>query len=45
MFSSTERLQKRTPNNGIDRAAYIQLLAEEFRDTTNLGKIVHTILI
>lgn len=36
MFSSTERLNKRTPNNGIDRESYIRLLAEEYYGTTNL---------
>lgn len=41
MFSSSQRLAKRTPNNGIDRESYIQLLADEFRDTTNLGISSH----
>lgn len=43
MFSSAERLQKRTPKNGIDRAAFIELLADEFRDTTNLGNLTYWI--
>lgn len=38
MFSSKERLAKRTPNNGIDRESYIRLLADEYYETTNLGK-------
>lgn len=40
MFSSCQRLDQRTPNNGIDRESYIQLLADEYRDTTNLGKLL-----
>lgn len=38
MFSTRERLAKKTPNNGIDRESYIQLLAEEYYETTDLGK-------
>jgi armadillo repeat-containing protein 7 len=35
MFSSKERLQKRTPENGIGRGDYIQLLVDEFYESNN----------
>lgn len=38
MFSSSERLQKKTPANGIDRKEYINLLVDEYYETTNVGK-------
>lgn len=37
MFSSIDRLKKRTPEQGIDRKEYIQLLVDEYYETTNVG--------
>lgn len=38
MFSSLERLRRKTPANGIDRKEYIRLLVDEYHETTNVGK-------
>lgn len=38
MFSNKERLQKRTPANGIDRKEYISLLVDEYYETTSVGE-------
>lgn len=38
MFSSADRIRKRTPQRGIDRKEYITLLVDEYYETTNLGK-------
>lgn len=38
MFSTHERLQKRTPANGIDRREYIRLLVDEYYETTDIGE-------
>lgn len=38
MFSSKARLQKRTPENGIDREQFIGLLSEEYYTTTLVGE-------
>lgn len=38
MFSSEERLAQRTPQNGIDRKEYINLLVDEYYESTNIGK-------
>lgn len=44
MFSTADRLAKRTPKEGIDRRTYISLLVDEYYETSNIGKIV-TLLI
>ncbi|XP_058454636.1 LOW QUALITY PROTEIN: armadillo repeat-containing protein 7 [Malaya genurostris] len=36
MFSSFDRLKKRTPNEGINRREYISLLVDEYYETNNL---------
>lgn len=38
MFSTPERLRRRTPAVGIAREEYIKLLVEEYYETTNIGK-------
>lgn len=38
MFSSRERLQEKTPANGIDRKEFINLLVDEYYETTNVGE-------
>lgn len=40
MFSSKERLTQRTPANGIDRKEYLNLLVDEYYETTDVGKIM-----
>lgn len=37
MFSSRERLQKKTPANGIDRKEFINHLVDEYYETTSVG--------
>lgn len=37
MFSSRERLQEKTPPDGIDRKEFINLLVDEYYETTNSG--------
>lgn len=39
MFSTKEQLEKRTPKGGIKREDYINLLASEFYETSNAGKL------
>lgn len=39
MFSTKERLRRRTPAAGIDREEYIEHLVEEFHTTTNVGEL------
>lgn len=38
MFSTPESLNKRTPDNGIGREEYIRLLADEYYETSDIGK-------
>lgn len=38
MFSNQERLNRKTPNNGIGRKEFINLLVDEYYETTNVGK-------
>lgn len=38
MFSSLDRLRRKTPANGIDRKEFIRLLVDEYHETTNVGK-------
>lgn len=38
MFNTKEYIQKRTPKGGIGREQYIGLLANEYWETSNLGK-------
>lgn len=40
MFSSRERLQQKTPANGIDRKEFINLLVDEYYETTNVGEFL-----
>lgn len=40
MFSTKEQLEKRTPKGGIKREDYINLLASEFYETSNAGKLL-----
>lgn len=42
MFSTKEQLEKRTPKGGIKREDYINLLASEFYETANAGKLRHS---
>jgi armadillo repeat-containing protein 7 len=35
MFSTQERLQRRTPKEGIGRAEYISLLVDEYYESSN----------
>lgn len=37
MFSSKKRLQEKTPPEGIDRKEFINLLVDEYYETTNVG--------
>lgn len=39
MFSTKERLEQRTPANGIDRKEFIKLLVDEYYETTDVGKL------
>lgn len=39
MFSSHTKLQKRTPEGGINREDYIHLLASEFYEASSAGKV------
>lgn len=39
MFSTKERLEQRTPANGINRREYIKLLVDEYYETTDVGKL------
>lgn len=39
MFSTFDRLNKRTPRGGINREEYIEHLVEEFHTTTNIGQL------
>lgn len=41
MFSRPERLQQRTPENGVGRFDYLQQLVNEFKSTKSSGKFVH----
>uniref|UniRef100_A0A8D8HJ52 Armadillo repeat-containing protein 7 n=1 Tax=Culex pipiens TaxID=7175 RepID=A0A8D8HJ52_CULPI len=36
MFSTADRLAKRTPKEGIDRRTYISLLVDEYYETSNI---------
>ena len=45
MFSSQNYLESRTPANGIGREAYIQLLADELRETESQGKFYLFLLV
>lgn len=38
MFSTQERLKRKTPAGGINRRAYLCLLVDEYYETSNLGK-------
>lgn len=40
MFSTSQSLQKRTPENGIGREEYIKLLADEYYETSDIGNYV-----
>lgn len=39
MFSSQAKLDKRTPEGGINREEYINLLAGEFYESSSAGKV------
>lgn len=45
MFSSNERLEKRTPKEGINREEYIRLLADEYYETTDIGKLINLVFL
>lgn len=38
MFSSHDRLNKRTPEHGINRREYIGLLVDEYYETRDIGE-------
>lgn len=38
MFSNQEQLNRKTPINGIRRKEFINLLVDEYYETTNVGK-------
>lgn len=39
MFSSKKRLAQKTPAHGIDRKEFINLLIDEYYETTDVGKL------
>lgn len=39
MFTRLDRLEQRTPSNGVDRFNYLRRLTEEFRITKSAGKL------